>query len=208
MVYLDTQRPRDLVVQVSGPPHRPSTTSRSGSCRKKIAGAKKQTRRVNIGPTNKQTSDAGGCARTCGRRTRQDPTRHRPESKGRARTRGEDVHPSRGKEKYFIAKKKLSDGSKRTYGQIDRHLADWLDKPLSDITADMVEERHQKIADDIAKGKRYDGRATANATMVTLRVFWRWAAKRVNLPPSPLRRMQEDEQWFPAQRRTTRVPAR
>jgi integrase len=69
----------------------------------------------------------------------------------------------------------------------------------------MVEERHVKIAQDIAKGGRYNGKATANMAMVTLRVLWKWAAKRITLPPCPVNRMQEDKQFFPAVRRTTRV---
>jgi len=112
------------------------------------------------------------------------------------------------KEKYFVANKKLSAGSKRAYGQIDRHLADWMDRPLSSISPDMVEERHQNIAAAIAaKGGPYDGRTTANATMVTLRVLWRWAAKRIALPACPVGRMQDEDAWFPVQRRTSRVPA-
>jgi integrase len=43
--------------------------------------------------------------------------------------------------------------------------------------------------------------------MVTLRVLWRWAARRVTLPTCPVARLQDEDQWFPKQRRTSRVPA-
>lgn len=111
------------------------------------------------------------------------------------------------KAKYFLAKKQLSDGSKRAYGYVEHYLHDWLDKPLSSITSDMVEARHAKIAADIAKGGRYDGKATANSTMVTLRVLWRWAAGRLKVfPVCPVGRLQDEDAWFPKQRRTSRVP--
>lgn len=174
-----------------------------------VKGAKKKTRRVNLGPVN-------------AKRLTIDVARQLAEDQIDAIRRGIDPRAKadpapepamftlrEAKDRYFLAKKKLSEGSRRAYGQIERHLADWMDKPLSDISNDMVEQRHQKIADDIAaKGGRYDGKTTANVTMVTLRVLWRFAARRVALPICPvIIRLQNEDQWFPSQRRTTRVAA-
>jgi integrase len=174
----------------------------------KVVGAKKKTRRVNLGRTNttKFTLDVA-------RELAEDEIYKiskgiDPKAKVEPAPQSTMYTLGEAKAKYFIANKKLSDGSKRAYGQIERHLVDWLDLPLSAITSDMVEERHQAIADGIAaKAERYDGKTTANVTMVTLRVLWRWAARRISLPPSPVDRLQAEDQWFPTQRRTTRVAA-
>ena len=202
VIYLDTVT-KGFGVQVSG-----TTTAidyiAQRELPRKVRGAKRQTRRVNIGPTS-----SGLLGIQVARERAEDVLDQirrgiDPEAKGEPEamyTLGET------KQRYFTANKKLSAGSKRAYGQIDRYLADWLDKPLSSITPEMVEVRHQKIANDIAQGGRYDGKATANATMVTLRVLWRWAAKRIALPACPVNRLQDEDQWFPKQRRTSRVPA-
>jgi len=182
VIYLDTVT-KGFGVQVSG-----TTTAidyiAQRELPRKVRGAKRQTRRVNIGPTS-----SGLLGIQVARERAEDVLDQirrgiDPKAKGEPEamyTLGET------KQRYFTANKKLSAGSKRAYGQIDRYLADWLDKPLSSITPEMVEVRHQKIANDIAQGGRYDGKATANATMVTLRVLWRWAAKRIALPACPVR---------------------
>ena len=205
VIYFDTVT-KGFGVQVSG-----TTTAidyiAQRELPRKIRGAIKQTRRVNLGPTNSKL-------------LRIEVARERAEEVLDQLRRGIDPKEKSGpeseaamytlreaKEKYFIANKKLSAGSKRAYGQIDRYLADWLDKPMLSIVPEMVEERHQKIANEIAQGGRYDGEATANAAMVTLRVLWRWAAKRIALPACPVARLQDEDQWFPKRRRTSRVPA-
>lgn len=203
VVYLDTVT-KGFGVQVSG-----TTTSidyiAQRELPRKVREAKKQTRRVNLGPTS------SSLLRIEVARERAedvlDLIRRGIDPKAKAVPEFETMYTlGEAKERYFIANKKLSAGSKRAYGQIDRHLADWLEKPLSSITPEMVEDRHQNIADKIAQGGRYDGKATANATMVTLRVLWRWAAKRTALPACPVTRLQDEDQWFPKQRRTSRVP--
>jgi cytochrome c biogenesis protein CcdA len=76
--------------------------------------------------------------------------------------------------------------------QMTRHLSDWLDLRLADITADMVENRHRHI-----------GGAIGNGTMRVLRVLWKFAAERTpGLPDSPVRL---GRQWFPTPRRTRMV---
>lgn len=205
VVYLDTVT-KGFGVQVSG-----TTTAIDYIAQRelptKVRGAKRQTRRVNIGPTS--SSMLGIQVARDRAEDVLDQIRRGIDPKAKAELEPQAAMYTLGetKQRYFVANKKLSAGSKRAYGQIDRYLADWLDKPLSSITAEMAEDRHQKIASDIAQSGRYDGKATANATMVTLRVLWRWAAKRITLPASPIARLQDEDQWFPKQRRTSRVPA-
>jgi integrase len=206
VIYFDTVT-KGFGVQVSG-----RTTAKDYIAQRdlpnKVKGARKQTRRCNIGPANSKLL-AFELARERAEEVLDQIRRGiDPKAKAEPGLQTTMYTLREAKEKYFVANKKLSAGSKRAYGQIDRHLADWMDKPLSSISSDMVEERHLKIAAAIAaKGGRYDGRTTANATMVTLRILWRWAAKRVALPPCPVSRMQDEDAWFPAQRRTSRVPA-
>jgi integrase len=202
VLYLDTVT-KGFGVQVSG-----TTTAvdyiAQRELPKKIAGAKKQTRRVNIGPAN-------------GKVLTLEAARERAEEVLDQIRRGIDPRSKaepvamytlrQVKELYFVVKQ-LSKGSRRTYGHhIDNHLTDWLDLPLSSITPEMVEMRHREIASKIAKGERYDGKASANDAMNTLGILWRFAAKRVALPACPVGRLQDEKQWFPRQRRTTRVSA-
>ncbi len=77
---------------------------------------------------------------------------------------------------------------------VETHLEPWLDRPLSEITREMVEERHKAIAAGVAKGGRYKGEATANGVMRTLRVLWAYQADRDgSLGANPVRLRK---QWF------------
>jgi integrase len=86
-------------------------------------------------------------------------------------------------------------------------LAQWLDWPLRNITADLVEKRHREIAEQIGKdGTGYAGQSTANGALKTLRILWNFAAERIpDLPPNPVRRLKR--QWFKEERRTRMIPA-
>ena len=45
---------------------------------------------------------------------------------------------------------RLRPRSEQSYqSAVERHLRDWLDRPLTEITRDMVEQRHKRIAEDI-----------------------------------------------------------
>jgi integrase len=105
---------------------------------------------------------------------------------------------------YLAARKGLRANSARLYRwAVERHLAPWADRPLRDITPEMVEARHRAIAAEVsANGKR--GTVAANTVMVTLRVLWNFAAERIaDLPPNPVRRLRR--QWYPVQRRVRMV---
>ena len=102
---------------------------------------------------------------------------------------------------YLAANKSLRPASIRAYRiSVERHLTPWLDWVLPDITAEMVEERHRKIAAEVAKGERYNGTTTANLAMRTLRILWNFTADRTpDLPPNPVRRLRR--QWYAEPRR-------
>jgi integrase len=98
-------------------------------------------------------------------------------------------------------RKTLREKSIKDYrASIERYLAPWLDRPLREITPEMVEARHRSLQNEVAAGGRYTGNATANATMQALRVLWNFAAEREpGLPPNPVSRLKR--QWFPVHRR-------
>lgn len=106
---------------------------------------------------------------------------------------------------YLAARKDLRPASIRVYRQVERTLESWLDKPLREITGDMVEGTHRSLAAATNReGTRYSGRATANGAMRTLSILWNFAAERTpDLPPSPVKRLRR--QWYPEPRRTRLV---
>ncbi|HEY1474033.1 MAG TPA: tyrosine-type recombinase/integrase [Pseudolabrys sp.] len=108
---------------------------------------------------------------------------------------------------YLTARKDLRPASIKAYRVgIERHLAQWLDWPLREITSEMVEERHRAIATEIGRGERYKGTTTANGTMRALRLVWNFAADRIpDLPPNPVRRLRR--QWYAEPRRERMVRA-
>jgi integrase len=103
-------------------------------------------------------------------------------------------------ELYLLTNTGLSPRSRKDYPTtIRRHLEDWMDHPLGEITPDMVATRHREIGEKI-------GRPTANSVMRTLRVLYNFAADRNLVPPvSPTRVLKR--QWFKIAPRTRRVKA-
>lgn len=90
----------------------------------------------------------------------------------------------------------------------ERYLGEWLDKPLRDITREMVIERHAEITIEVqkrSKGKKFvKGHGTSNGTMRILRVVWNDARERVaDLPENPVRGMRR--YWHKDTRRDTYV---
>jgi integrase len=85
-------------------------------------------------------------------------------------------------------------------------LAAWLDRPLREITGDMVEDRHRAIAASISKkGDGNDGIVSANVAMRTFRTLYNFAADRTpDLPPNPVKRLRR--QWFKEKRSKQTVP--
>ena len=108
---------------------------------------------------------------------------------------------------YLAARKDLRPKSVEDYRAIiERYLAAWLDRPLREITPEMVEARHRAIAAEVLVDGRYSGEASANGAMRALRLLWNFAKEREpNLPENPVARLRR--QWFPVSRRERMVRA-
>ena len=84
-------------------------------------------------------------------------------------------------------------------GEIERHLADWLNTPLKNINREMVEARHRAIAAEIAESRGMNGNATSNRVLRSFRALYNHTADRVvDLPPNPVRLRQ---MWHPVEPR-------
>jgi integrase len=104
----------------------------------------------------------------------------------------------------YLTTQPLSPNSKKLYRHhVETHLKDWLDRPLREITSEMVLNRLRKIKDSTARKGAHSfyasqpGAATANASMKTLRTLWNYA-KDVegvpDLPPNPVKLPRG--QWY------------
>jgi integrase len=106
---------------------------------------------------------------------------------------------------YLAASKKLRPKSRQGYRKdVERHLSDWLDKPLREITPEMVEDRHARIKGEVErrakKRKLVNGNATANGVFRVLRALWNFAADRDDtLGRNPVGRLKD--QWYPVPKR-------
>ncbi len=112
---------------------------------------------------------------------------------------------------YISFRTTLSERSQTNYRKtINRWLKGWLNRPLREITPDMVEKRFREIKEEVAnhKAKRKvddddrpnrsaePGAASANGAMRALRALWNFAADRVpELPPNPVGRLKKN--WYP-----------
>jgi integrase len=115
---------------------------------------------------------------------------------------------------YIAANRNLRPKSIAGYrGAVLRHLAPWLDLPLREVTAEMVEDRHAAIAAGVKRrnlgnsgGGPATGAASANGTMRAFRALWNFAAERdPDLPANPVRRLKRA--WYPVPRRERLVRA-
>jgi integrase len=103
----------------------------------------------------------------------------------------------------YLAAGQLTDKSVRGYRAAMERLADWLDRPLTAITRDMVMERHHKIQADVVRRTEWDslsGASTANGVMRVLRAVWNHSTDMPN--PVRLRR-----QWYAEPRRERLIRA-
>lgn len=161
-----------------------------------------RTRRVTIGATNVLTLDV---------------------ARGRAEQVLSDFYrgldPKRGRraggalrqvlDDYLAARRELRPRSNEEYRRsISRHLATWLDRPLREVTPEMVVTRHGEIAQEVerASGGRWSGLATANGALRAFGVLWNFAARSdPNLPGNPVLVLRR--QWFKVPRRERLVRA-
>jgi integrase len=90
---------------------------------------------------------------------------------------------------------------------VERNLQDWLDKPLREITPDMVAEKHAEIKRGIDRGEKGNkdrsikvtGNATADGVMRILSAIWNYSDNHrpsvvTPFPANPVGRLRSD--WF------------
>jgi len=95
---------------------------------------------------------------------------------------------------YLDTRKDLRKRSAEEYRRVKRHLAPWFDRPLREISPEMVETRHATIGESA-------GPAAANNAMRVLRAIWNFALDRdETLPANPVRRLKRA--WFAVPPRT------
>src|SRR4051812_16965952 len=107
----------------------------------------------------------------------------------------------------YLASRPLRETTKEEYRRgVERHLKAWLDRPLKEVTPEMVEARHRAIAEEVEAAGRHSGESTANGVMRSLRLLWNYAADRdPDLPANPVRRLKR--QWYPERKRERLVRA-
>jgi len=122
-------------------------------------------------------------------------------------------------ESYKATRKTLSEKTRKEYTRLlERYLADWLDKPLTEITPDKVAKRHTKIAEQVRANPRFKnspnysgatkatGESAANDAFRALRTIYNHAlAVNETLPPNPVRRLSATKAWYPENRRTGHI---
>jgi integrase len=159
-----------------------------------------QSRRVTVGPTNVLSLDE---ARQQAERVLADFYRG---VDPKTATRGR-LTLKAALESYLTTNTRLRPNSVKDYRHsIERHLASWLNRPLHEIDASAVIERHGAIAAEVKDGGRYSGEATANGVMRCLRSIWNFVAESdPNMPANPTRALRR--QWFKVERRERLVTA-
>lgn len=80
---------------------------------------------------------------------------------------------------------------------INRHLADWLKKPIAEISKEMIAKKHTKLAESA-------GEASANSVMRTFRAVYNFARSYTdnNIPDNPVQRLSQTRQWYKVERRS------
>jgi integrase len=187
------------------------TASKTFVVQRKLPGG--LTRRVTIGACNALDLDGPDGARARAKKVLGqfyadiDPKAERREAARRTATLRATL------DAYLAARKDLRPKSAKDYRtNIETYLADWLDRPLREISGDMIEDRHIAIAGGVkarGNGSRrggglVTGASTSNSVMRSLRLVWNFAAERdETLGPHPVKRLRRG--WFPEPRRERMV---
>jgi integrase len=102
-------------------------------------------------------------------------------------------------EKYLLVRR-IRPMTKTVYRrQLTHGLADWLDLPVTSITKDMIQMRHQKLSSGTKWGT--SGNATANNTMKTLKSMLNFASDHFSnedeplIKVNPVSRLSRDRAW-------------
>jgi integrase len=103
-------------------------------------------------------------------------------------------------ELYLSSNKELRPRSQEEYRRGANRLEAWLDRPLREVTTELVEAKHAEIG-------RRSGMAAANGTMRGLRAVWNFALDRDGTMPANPTRVLKRKGWFPTPTRTRSVRA-
>jgi integrase len=115
---------------------------------------------------------------------------------------------------FYTTKHRRIADSTRSHVQavLEKHLSDWLRRPLRGISRDEISDRHEIIAKVIYEKWRkrgvdgYSGESTANLTMRYLRTVWNFALEREsNLPECPVTRLSRTSSWYEDKTRNTDI---
>lgn len=104
---------------------------------------------------------------------------------------------------YLLTRKNLKPNTLHDYERcIEGALADWLDKPIAEISKDMIELRHRNLGERSA--------ARANNTMRVLRALFNFAREQYEdaegnavLVANPVERLSKNRAWYRVERRQT-----
>lgn len=115
---------------------------------------------------------------------------------------GERVTLATAFERFFAARDKLSPITVNSYGRTAKlYLKAWRNKPMNEITRQMVLAKHLEIA-------RTRGEVTANNVMRHLRSVYNFiAATQDDFPPNPVLILSQARAWYRERRRQTVVTA-
>ena len=111
-------------------------------------------------------------------------------------------------QEYLHTRKALKPRTVYDYRRVMRgYFGDWLQRPIVEISKDMVERRHARLGED-------HGGAQANQGMRTLRAVLNFAAARYEdgagrsvLAENPVRRLSQTRAWYRVERRQTVIRA-
>jgi len=120
------------------------------------------------------------------------------QAKAKSRERGQTLQDIF--DQYLAARPQMKHHTK----QVDKsllncHMADWLNKPIQEISKEMVAKRHLKIAEETKH-------ITANNAMRLFRRLYNFAvgiSAEDALPKNPVTRLSDTRQWFKESRRQT-----
>lgn len=111
----------------------------------------------------------------------------------------------------YLETRKLRPNSIKSFRQIlNRCLSDWLSKPITSITKDMVEARHRELTKITQQNT--SGKAQANIAMERLSVLLNFAANNYEVDgqpivlSNPVRRLSQNRLWHHIPRRQGTIP--
>lgn len=134
----------------------------------------------------------------------EDPNAKKRALRARAATLGEVLQD-------YLNNRKLKQSTIEDYTQIaNRCFKEWLMKPITDISKDMIERKHKALSN--LGGPKGKGEAQANLAMRLLRSIFNYAGAthedaqgRSILPENPVKRLSQKKMWNRVERRQSMI---